>query len=147
MDSRLFSVSESLEERIWLQAMKKVLDVAFLWLLSIKDFGVKLSNFILNGDWDLFGLRCVDSLCNLNDERVVVTVFFANLSELVLFNLLFILSIFLFDLVRVLFGLLDVGIESIGPEGKDNENEEESKCEPSFGHGDISWGNTAQAKV
>lgn len=57
------------------------------------------------------------------------------------------MPVLLFNLIRVLFSLLNVSIESICPESKDDEKEEEAKGKPSFDHGHISWGNTTKAKI
>jgi len=57
------------------------------------------------------------------------------------------LLVLLLDLIGVLLGLFDVSIQSICPEGKDNEQEEEAEGKPSLDHGHISWGNTAKDKI
>jgi len=147
MNSRLFSVSKSFKKGIWLQAMKQVLDVLIGKFICPEDFCVELPNLILDCSWNGLSSLCLYTLCNLNYERIVVSVFFANLSKLVLLNLLFILSVLLLNLVRVLLSLFDVCIESVGPECKDNEEKEETECEPSFHHSHVSWRNTAEAKV
>ena len=68
VNSRLFSVSKSFQEGIWLQAVEQVLDVLISELISSEDFNVELSNLILDCGWNSLGSLCLYTLSNLNYE-------------------------------------------------------------------------------
>jgi hypothetical protein len=147
MNSRLFPVGEPLEQGIWLQAVKQVLDFSIVDIVHLQDIFVQLADLSLLAIWHSLRHCGLYTLSNFDDNGCVVAEFFDNTSKLILLNFLFVLPVLFFDFVRSLLVLFDILVDLVSPVCEDDEEEEENESEPSLSHGHVIWSHTGKAEV
>ena len=142
MNSSLFPVGKSLEQGIWLQAVKQVLNFGIIDIVHLQDIFVQLADLSLLAIWHSLCHCGLYALSNFDNDGCVVAKFLDNTSKLILLNFLFVLPVLLFDFVRSLLVLFDILVNLVSPVGEDNKEEEENESEPSLSHGHVIWSDT-----